>query len=131
MSHHVFSTVCHCVLQALQDSQLDNSVCPAEDSGAFWKKHSTVSSSAGVPLSLKCGLLLRDADSVMDRQGLSLCVPSHEIYTTQGLLKPRHRSGTAPQEIRMRLVVYQTQFRVLISRDSVFPNFLLCFPSNY
>lgn len=99
--------------------------------GLFGKSTAQCSSSAGVPLSLKCGLLLRDADSVMDRQGLSLCVPSHESDTTQGLLKPRHRSGTAPQEIRMRLVVYQTQFRVLISRDSVFPNFLLCFPSNY
>lgn len=95
--------------------------------GFFWGNTAQCSSSAGVSLSLKSGLLLREAGSVIDRQGLSLCVSSHESDTTQGLLKPRHRSGAALQEIRMRLIVYQTQFKVLVSRGSVFPCFLLLF----
>lgn len=95
--------------------------------GLLGKSTAQRSSSAGAPPSLRCGLLLRDAVSVIDRQGLSLCVSSHESDTTQDLLKPRHRFGAAPQEIRMRLIIFQIQFRVLVSRSSVFPNFLLLF----
>lgn len=71
--------------------------------GLFGKSTAQCSSSSGASLSLKCGLLLRDAVSVIDTQGLSLCVSSHENDATQGLLKPRHRSRAAPQEIRTRL----------------------------
>lgn len=95
--------------------------------GLFEKSTAQCSSSAGASLSLKSGLLLRDAVSVIDRQGLSLCVSSHESDTTRGLLQSRHRSGAALQEIRMRLIVYQTQSRVLVSQNSVFPNFLSLF----
>lgn len=34
--------------------------------------------------------------------------------TTQGLLQPSHRSRAAPQEIRIRPIIYQIQFRVLV-----------------